>query len=280
MIDSLGVFDRSDRVPPFLLLDGHGSRFDIKFLQYINDPATQWNVCIGVPYGTSYWQVGDSTEQNGCFKMALTRHKRNVMKKKESQGAEFAIDKKDIVDLVARAWDDSFARILTNKKAVADHGWSPLNYNCLLHPEICGTRKEALCETNSSRESEGEQEQDLPTTPVVESTTIAPAAATISPDDLNLSKGVAGSLVDSIVEVRNRDDARNGNNLQENRRKTKQTAQDAIDAMKRYSAGLHVASGRYLLGPQVLSAFQQKKRHQKKNKRVSDRKKRFKNSLQ
>jgi hypothetical protein len=184
------------------------------------------------------------------------------MKKKESQGAEFAIDKKDIVDLVARAWDDSFARILTNKKAVADHGWSPLNYNCLLHPEICGTRKEALCETNSSRESEGEQEQDLPTTPVVESTTIAPAAATISPDDLNLSKGVAGSLVDSIVEVRNRDDARNGNNLQENRRKTKQTAQDAIDAMKRYSAGLHVASGRYLLGPQELSAFQQKKRHQ------------------
>ena len=85
--------------------------------------------------------------------------------------------------------------------------------------------------------------------------------------------------MDSIVEVRNRDDARNGNNLQENRRKTKQTAQDAIDAMKRYSAGLHVASGRYLLGPQVLSAFQQK-RDTKKNKRVSDRKKRFKNSLQ
>jgi hypothetical protein len=39
VIDSLGVFDRSDRVPPFLLLDVHGSRFDIKFLQYIN--ATQ-----------------------------------------------------------------------------------------------------------------------------------------------------------------------------------------------------------------------------------------------
>jgi hypothetical protein len=111
------------------------------------------------------------------------------MKKKESQGAEFAIDKKDIVDLVARAWDDSFARILTNKKAVADRGWSPLNYNCLLlHPEICGTRKEALCETNSSRESEGEQEQDLPTTPVVESTMHLPLQPSISPDDLNLSK--------------------------------------------------------------------------------------------
>jgi hypothetical protein len=31
-----GVFDRSKGIPPFLLLDGHGSRFELKFLQYIN----------------------------------------------------------------------------------------------------------------------------------------------------------------------------------------------------------------------------------------------------
>ena len=39
-IDNLGVFDRSDGVAPFLLLDGHGSRFDLKFLQYINTEKT------------------------------------------------------------------------------------------------------------------------------------------------------------------------------------------------------------------------------------------------
>ncbi|KAI2492615.1 hypothetical protein MHU86_21929 [Fragilaria crotonensis] len=75
VMDKMELFDRSDGVPPFLLLDGHGSRFDLKFLRYVNDPTTKWNACIGVPYGTSYWQVGDSTEQNGCFKMALTRYK-------------------------------------------------------------------------------------------------------------------------------------------------------------------------------------------------------------
>ena len=71
-IDLSGVFDRNDGVYPFLILDGHGSRFDLTFLEYINSPINPCNVCIGVPYGTSYWQVGDSTEQNGCFKMCFT----------------------------------------------------------------------------------------------------------------------------------------------------------------------------------------------------------------
>jgi len=57
----------------FLLFDGHGSQFDLEFLEYINSEETKWNVTIGLPYRTSHWQVGDSTEQNGCFKMALAK---------------------------------------------------------------------------------------------------------------------------------------------------------------------------------------------------------------
>ena len=74
-IDKIGLYDRSDNILPFLILDGHGSRFELPFLEYINGRTSEknkWNVCIGIPYGTSYWQVGDSTEQNGCFKMSLT----------------------------------------------------------------------------------------------------------------------------------------------------------------------------------------------------------------
>jgi hypothetical protein len=63
-LDTLGVFEQERRngIKPFLLLDGHQSRFSVNFLQYITDPDHPWKVCIGVPYGTALWQVGDSVE--------------------------------------------------------------------------------------------------------------------------------------------------------------------------------------------------------------------------
>jgi hypothetical protein len=69
-MDKLNIFPRQDGLKPFLLLDGHGSRLELPFLKYVNDHGHPWVVCIGVPYGTSYWQVGDSSEQNGSYKMA------------------------------------------------------------------------------------------------------------------------------------------------------------------------------------------------------------------
>jgi hypothetical protein len=85
-IDSLQVFDRENSgLNPFLILDGHGSRFDLEFLKYINAHPTKWNVNIGLPYGTSCWQVGDSSEQNGCSKMALTKAKQELVTKKNDR---------------------------------------------------------------------------------------------------------------------------------------------------------------------------------------------------
>jgi hypothetical protein len=70
-MDSLKLFDRTSGLNLFLLLDGHGSHFELEFLEYINAVEHKWNCCIGLPYGTFYWQVRDSSEQNGCFKMAI-----------------------------------------------------------------------------------------------------------------------------------------------------------------------------------------------------------------
>jgi hypothetical protein len=74
-INDKNIFDHTTGLAPFLLLDGYESRFELDFSEYINCSETKWSVNIGLPYGTSYWQVGDSTEQNGCFKMALAASK-------------------------------------------------------------------------------------------------------------------------------------------------------------------------------------------------------------
>ena len=70
-LDHHGVFKRSQGRMPFLLLDGHGSRFHPSFAKYIMDPDHPWAVCIGVPYGTALWQVGDLSKHNGTCKIAL-----------------------------------------------------------------------------------------------------------------------------------------------------------------------------------------------------------------
>jgi len=229
-IDKLNIFDRSDQVLPFLLLDGHGSRFELAFLEYITNKNNEWKVCIGVPYGTSYWQVGDSTEQNGCFKMALAKSKRELVDKKENAGVIGTIEKTDIVGLVTCAWNQSFARVASNKKAVAERGWGPLTYNLLLHPEI-----------NLDKNSQSKMQH-----------------SNIDPSELNFTKGISGSLTEKIVLFRAREAARTGENATEMLLQRKKTAEEAIAKGRRLTAGLHVATGNFCIGPDCLKNIQEK----------------------
>ena len=75
-LDKKEVFDRSNGLTPFLLVDGHISRFGLPFLEYIESMNHKWCVCIGVPYGTHLWQIGDLSQQNGRFKMYSTKKKK------------------------------------------------------------------------------------------------------------------------------------------------------------------------------------------------------------
>jgi hypothetical protein len=124
-LDELNVFNRESGLNPFLILDGHGSRFELEFLEYINDPEHKWHVNIGLPYGTSYWQVADSLEQNRSFKMALSEAKEALVKKKDDNGLPFEINKVDVVKLVKDSWARSFAKVETNRRAVLVRGWGP-----------------------------------------------------------------------------------------------------------------------------------------------------------
>ena len=68
-LDEAGIFPRAQGGhTPCLIVDGHQSRLDPCFVEYINGKGHKWNMCIGVPYATSLWQVGDGEELNGNLK--------------------------------------------------------------------------------------------------------------------------------------------------------------------------------------------------------------------
>ena len=139
-LDHYKVFPRSSNLKPFLLLDGHGSRFELTFLRYVTDSNHPWMVCQGVPYGTSLWQVADSSEQNGSFKAASSHIKMDILKKRLDMMMDNpCILATDIIPMVNYAWSKSFARVDTNKKAIASRGWNPLNYNLLTNKQITPT---------------------------------------------------------------------------------------------------------------------------------------------
>jgi hypothetical protein len=134
VLDNSGVFNHEDGSTPFLLLDGHHSRFGLPFLKYIHSDEHKWTCCIGVPYGTHLWQVADSTEMNGSFKTALTKAKRELITFRTGSTSKFV--QTDIVPLVRKAWYASFARAEKAKKAITKRGWNPLNYVLLDHDKL------------------------------------------------------------------------------------------------------------------------------------------------
>jgi hypothetical protein len=65
--------------PPAAILDGHGSCLSIEFLRYyvnnldrngnVDEGSNhEWNIYLGLPNATAYWQVGDASEQNGAWR--------------------------------------------------------------------------------------------------------------------------------------------------------------------------------------------------------------------
>ena len=122
----------------------------------------------------------------------------------------------------------------------------PLTYNCLLHPEILQTRintPEAAIKTNDSTPNDG---YAMPTATQIQ--------------QLNLSDGLSGIIMTSIIECTIGENALNGVNIEENRLKQLATAQATIDSKgKRYNAGQHVAVGQHCMGPTLLKDMRVRK---------------------
>jgi hypothetical protein len=95
---------------------------------------------IGVPYGTSVWQLGDSHEQNGTFKIESKKTKSDTFTGKIRAGLPATLDRSDITRIVNVGWQKYFAHFETDKKALAACGWRPLNHILLDHPELQDTK--------------------------------------------------------------------------------------------------------------------------------------------
>jgi hypothetical protein len=266
-LDELKLFPRVPGGPnPFLLLDGHGSRFELPFMVYINDPQTTWFVCIGVPYGTSYWQVGDSAEQNGCFKMKNTEAKEILVAWKASHGLPIMIEKTDIVPIVNFGWARSFARTRTNLTATAARGWNPLNRALLLHPEIAGTAAQVQEQAENNLE-----EFPQSTTPT--------SAALFVPDDINTTDGSAGDVYDILLRNADKEAARKRRKEQQQRG---ELMVQQVEGIKRLTAGVHFHANGVRIGETALQRVkaqyrkredEQRNKEQKKKNELRDRRK-------
>ena len=258
-MDKLGLFPRKEGGPkPFLLLDGHGSRFQLPFLKCVNNPSTQWCVCIGVPNGTAYWQVGDSNEQNGSWKIYMTKAKNGLVQYKIRMGMNVALTRNDIIPIVNVAWQQSFGRVRTNKLAISVRGWGPLNRALLLHPETLKTKPETI---TVESDNESEQQQQSPQT----STKSGSISTESSPcDSLNVSTGYSSVVLTDILQHQIK-----AKSIHENLKKRYSEGKKARDVLKeegkRFSAGLMFKSGRVRLDEEIC-----KLQEDKWNKSVSE----------
>jgi hypothetical protein len=85
---------------------------------------------------TSVWQVDGSHEQNGTSKIQSKKAKSDTITGNTRAGLPTTLERSDIVRIVNVAWQNSLARVETNKKAIVVCGWGALNYILLDHPEL------------------------------------------------------------------------------------------------------------------------------------------------
>ena len=140
-LDQLELFKhtRQQGRKPFLLVDGHQSRMDLKFINYLRNELHPWKCCFGVPYGTHLWQTADSEQQNGCYKITETKGKEELLALKRLLRFKKNFSITDVIPLIGFAWDRSFAVVETNKDAICERGWFPLNFALLNNPEVMAT---------------------------------------------------------------------------------------------------------------------------------------------
>jgi hypothetical protein len=191
-----------------------------------------------VPYATSYWQVGDTSKQNGRFKMEKSWATRNLASFKSDKVMKIGINYSNVMSLINKSWNFSFGIAATNQEAIADRGWYPPNRNLLLHPDF--RNENHVISNNNNNQNRNELFAD--------------------PLSLNVIDGKSGSCLDKIIKhcSRNGGVERQQANINDGKSIT-----EALDSGRKLPSGLIVFRGLHSLNnPDVLEGIWERRRIQ------------------
>jgi len=257
-IDELDVFDRTaDGRRPFLLLDGHHSRMELPFLDYIHGTGHKWVVCIGVPYATHLWQVADASQLNGCFKVWITKVKRMMYDAMPLDKKRFTPS--DIIPMLNMAFEKSFANVKYARTAIAQRGWYPLTYNLLEHPEIKPVRP-----SNNSTAAAPDMTPAMAAAGTRHTVVTPSESGETSLLSINISQGAAENFFDVLLlqEMQNR-----GRKEAMDKKKAEQDVTEdtygKLKKMGRVTSGQLAAEGHFHLDKHVHRAISEKVRADK-----------------
>lgn len=170
---------------PLIVVDGHSSRMDGGFLRYVNQSKTKWLPVLGVPYGTSIWQVHDDKRQNGAFKMALSHAKSQYIRKKRAHNLKPEIVPLDIVIVARDAIENSFLRRDLTLRALSHRGWYPYNRNTLMDPEILPTAPDDVRQTTINLlKSRGIDDADVRVLPATDANLLESGSGQLAGGDI------------------------------------------------------------------------------------------------
>jgi hypothetical protein len=248
-MDRLKLVVRVDGKYPVLVIDGHETRLNPKFLEYINGEGHMWFVLLGVPYATSYWQVGDSSEQNGCAKTLWYKEKDKLVKFKIRKGMPISIKPTDIMPLLNRVLPRAYGRKDKNLNACADRGWNPPNRKLLSHPDFAKT-------SNNQEPSS--------------SASTSTRSSNLDPTTLNFEGEVGSNIVETIMQHQQRSGGL------EKRQKSLRDGQKAVDNLvkaTKLTAGALVSNGIHNVGcNKMMEAVSIRKRKREKKQKEAARK--------
>jgi len=251
LVEILTYFDQIRLFPhvpdgpiPVLIVDGHQSRLDPKFVEYINAEGHRWRVCLGVPYATTLWQVGDASEQNGMVKLEWYREKAKLLNWKFERNLPRAIRPEDVMPLLNKIFYKAYDNLANNKKACSVRGWFPPNRKLLDHPSL-KTNESCLTNANSTTDE------------TVESTSVTSPMPELPRPQLNVECGLAATCLDALIRDRARSEG--AKKATEKRKLESDSIVENIKKSARLTSGVLTQNGVHSLNdPRFLDPFCQR----------------------